>query len=315
MKLVILAVIGLFGAISHADFVLRGDEQLTVNTNHSSGTLYDQSGVSVIDPAWVSSLVAYDSSTIDLTSGYVYRISANQSSTTNIAGGTVGEGISADGISTVHVSAGSAGRIRAHEDAVVNISGGSTGNLYAYDTSSYDITGGTMYGVHASDAASVMFSGGAILQSSISAEHTSTVTLITRNLLIGRGLSIDGTRVLGTGFISGEWYNGERWAANIFTNTPKATIRVLPEPTNIGHFGDADLSGYVDDDDLSLLLANWNSGTTWGQGDFNLSGNVNDHDLSLLLANWGAGVPAPSAIPEPATLLLLIGGFVWIRRR
>ena len=81
--------------------------------------------------------------------------------------------------------------------------------------------------------------------------------------------------------------------------------------------GDADLSGYVDDDDLSLLLANWNAGTAWGQGDFNASDNVDDDDLSLLLANWNQGVPpgAPGAIPEPATLLLLIGVLALIRRK
>ena len=81
--------------------------------------------------------------------------------------------------------------------------------------------------------------------------------------------------------------------------------------------GDANLSGVVDDDDLSLLLANWNVGDEWGEGDLNASGNVDDDDLSLLLANWGAGSSlAPEAIPEPATLpLLAVGGLVMIRRR
>ena len=81
--------------------------------------------------------------------------------------------------------------------------------------------------------------------------------------------------------------------------------------------GDVNLSGLVDDDDLSLLLANWNAGTTWGTGDLNTSGNVDDDDLSLLLANWGAGgPPAPQAVPEPITLgLLEIGGIGLVVRR
>ena len=54
--------------------------------------------------------------------------------------------------------------------------------------------------------------------------------------------------------------------------------------------GDANLSGTVNDNDLSLLLANWGTGTTWGQGDFNGSSTVNDNDLSLLLANWGTDI-------------------------
>ena len=85
----------------------------------------------------------------------------------------------------------------------------------------------------------------------------------------------------------------------------------------IRQMGDVNLSGLVDDDDLSLLLANWNIGTTWGTGDLNENGTVNDDDLSLLLANWGlGGSAAPQAVPEPATLLLVaLGGLALIRRR
>jgi hypothetical protein len=81
--------------------------------------------------------------------------------------------------------------------------------------------------------------------------------------------------------------------------------------------GDVNCSGCVDDDDLSLLLANWNIGDEWGEGDLNENGTVNDDDLSLLLANWGAGCsPAPDAVPEPLTLsLLVLGGCGLIVRR
>ena len=81
--------------------------------------------------------------------------------------------------------------------------------------------------------------------------------------------------------------------------------------------GDIDSSGSVDDDDLSLLLANWNSGNTWATGDLNASGNVDDDDLSLLLANWGAGSsPAPEVVPEPTMLsLLAIGACLPLLRR
>ncbi len=55
-------------------------------------------------------------------------------------------------------------------------------------------------------------------------------------------------------------------------------------------YGDANLDGAVDDNDLSLLLANWAAGTTWATGNFidTVGGGatVNDDDLSLLLANW-----------------------------
>ena len=83
--------------------------------------------------------------------------------------------------------------------------------------------------------------------------------------------------------------------------------------------GDADDDGDVDDDDLSLLLANWGSDVT-GEGDggcskgeFNDTAPVDDDDLSLLLANWTGQLSA--AIPEPTALGLLAVGAVAIRRR
>ena len=80
-----------------------------------------------------------------------------------------------------------------------------------------------------------------------------------------------------------------------------------------GLTGDANDSGQVNDDDLSLLLSNWRGGDGgFGKGDMNSSGDVDDDDLSLLLANWNGG----GTVPEPATIgLLVLGGIGLIRRR
>jgi len=84
--------------------------------------------------------------------------------------------------------------------------------------------------------------------------------------------------------------------------------------------GDANLDGLIDDDDLSLLLANWTgaggSSGTWGTGDFDENGAVSDVDLSFLLANWGQGGAESVWIPEPATIVcLVLAGPVLLRGR
>jgi len=68
--------------------------------------------------------------------------------------------------------------------------------------------------------------------------------------------------------------------------------------------GDASGDGVVNDDDLSLVLANWSAGPV---GDLTGDGVVNDDDLSILLANWshaagsGAdGSASASAAQQPA---------------
>ncbi len=89
-------------------------------------------------------------------------------------------------------------------------------------------------------------------------------------------------------------------------------------PTRL--MGDVNLDGYVDDDDLSILLASWNGSVAWGcsAADLSRDGEIDDDDLSLILAHWNAGTPPMDggAIPEPATLsLLVLGGLALIRRR
>ena len=76
--------------------------------------------------------------------------------------------------------------------------------------------------------------------------------------------------------------------------------------------GDANGDGEVDDDDLSLLLANWGGTVDCTLGEFSGAPPVDDDDLSLLLANWTGAGP----VPEPITLTMLaVGAAALIRRR
>ena len=75
--------------------------------------------------------------------------------------------------------------------------------------------------------------------------------------------------------------------------------------------GDADLSGSVTGDDLSLLLSKYDLAGNWSVGDFNYDGSVTGADLSLLLSNFNQSVPASVAgaavfgVPEPSSLVML----------
>ena len=118
--------------------------------------------------------------------------------------------------------------------------------------------------------------------------------------LSASGISDDGLTIVGSGTNRSGHY--EAW------------IATLPERL----IGDADLDGYVDDDDLNLLISSWNQSGNWGNGDFSNDGFVDDDDLNLLLSNWHTGTPPPmgqGAIPEPATLSLLVFGAIFALRR
>ena len=74
-------------------------------------------------------------------------------------------------------------------------------------------------------------------------------------------------------------------------------------------YGDANLDGKVDINDLTIVLSNYGkTGMTWGKGDFNYDGKVDINDLTIVLAHYGQTLASPavaaSLVPEPASLLL-----------
>ncbi len=82
--------------------------------------------------------------------------------------------------------------------------------------------------------------------------------------------------------------------------------------------GDANLDGTVNDSDAMLLATNWQtlSDATWQMGDFNDDGRVDDIDATLLALNWQRSLSGISAtVPEPGTIVLLIGLLPYILRR
>jgi nicotinamidase-related amidase len=79
-------------------------------------------------------------------------------------------------------------------------------------------------------------------------------------------------------------------------------------------FGDANLDGKVDINDLTVVLTNYGEvGMSWSQGDFNGDGRVDINDLTTVLTNYGQTYSAAmgiKAVPEPGTLALFAAGLV-----
>jgi hypothetical protein len=100
----------------------------------------------------------------------------------------------------------------------------------------------------------------------------------------------------------------------------------------VADFGDASLDGHVDVADFKLLTSHWmqsdlNVATSWLSGDFTFDGAVNTDDLGMLALNWNdpgnTALPlfqtldpnfTSNAVPEPATLSMLLVSALLIRR-
>lgn len=90
---------------------------------------------------------------------------------------------------------------------------------------------------------------------------------------------------------------------------------------NLWAFGDLNLNGNVDSQDLGVLLNNFESTTAleWTDGNLNDDGQVTSTDLGILLNEFGQTAAAAVAVPEPSgvasMLTLVVLAFCTRRRR
>jgi hypothetical protein len=253
----VLALVGPLAQKGRADscFTLRNDEQLTVNTSYSAGWLYDQSRADIVSGGSVGNhdsvenrIFAYNSSTVNISGGWVGYLSAYDASTVALSGGRLDDILRSYDSSTVSIFHGAdIDHVVSYGSSTVTISGGLTNANSAYGTSTWfisggriinglgvynastvDISGGSMYYLNAEGCSTVRFSGGQVNE--LMAWYSSTVTFNAQDFCFGPGLSLDGDRVLGTGILGGEWFDGTSWAVNISRNTMDARILVGPGP-------------------------------------------------------------------------------------
>jgi hypothetical protein len=188
-------VLTLAAGTAQADFILTGNQHLDVAIFYHNGSLFNSSTTDIVSGGEVFWLYAYH-------------------------------------ISTANVSGGSVNNLLAFETSSVNLSSGQVVTLYAYDSSTVNVSGGLESGsLEALDTSTVNLFGGELRE--LDAYHTSTVVFHGRNFILGSGLTLDGQRVLGTGMLGGEWFDGTAWSVNIIANDPTATIELVPEPATL----------------------------------------------------------------------------------
>jgi probable HAF family extracellular repeat protein len=117
------------------------------------------------------------------------------------------------------------------------------------------------------------------------------------NVNVAMGISPNGEYIVGDGTV-------------VVSGTNK-TLGFLLTPAIPG---DANGDGTVDINDLTIVLAHYNqTGQTWADGEFTGDGTVDINDLTIVLAHYGDTVASsaagnPSAVPEPAGVVLLLCG-------
>ena len=109
---------------------------------------------------------------------------------------------------------------------------------------------------------------------------------------------------------AGNYSSGDRSEFAPLTNRTDFGFRlaVVTVPwAPLGIPGDANLDEVVDAADAAVLANNWLTNVnTWLKGDFNGDGVVDEIDATLLATNWqGAG--ASASVPEPSSLILMLG--------
>ena len=110
--------------------------------------------------------------------------------------------------------------------------GGFVINMWAFDTSTVNISsGGYVGGLNANGASIVTIRGGDM--GFLNAQEASITTFFAYDVELFDGLSFDGNEILGTGSLTGKWFDGTPFAESVWKHEPDAHIFLVPEPTTL----------------------------------------------------------------------------------
>jgi autotransporter-associated beta strand protein len=183
-------------------------------------------------------------------------------------------------------------------------------------------TGTLNIGVASATVLKLASGSGASSQNALHISPGSTLDIANNPLYINYGSGSDPISTIAGYIKSG--YNGGMWnGLGIDTSAP-LTVNGLKyglgyadsadagNPANLSSgqvevtytlLGDANLDGFVNGEDFTILASNFNQPVTgWDQGDFNYDGYVNGEDFTLLASNFNQGVSGGASAGDVAAL-------------
>ncbi|MFP3937428.1 MAG: PEP-CTERM sorting domain-containing protein, partial [Phycisphaerae bacterium] len=197
---------GTVGSVSFGRILLVGSEHLEISET-PAGDLLSPFGLTfaegTVDSFSLGSLYAYDTSSMALSGGEVNSIHAYDSSIADISGGTVSR-VFANNDGSIDMSAGAVGFLGADDDSTVDISGGEIGILLASNTSAVTLHGYDF-------------------------EPLEGLSLLEFDLVDG----VPQYEVIGTGTLTGKWFDGTEWSIDIERNDATSYIYAVPEPATM----------------------------------------------------------------------------------